>query len=425
MSIKIESLKLQELQNLADKYQLEIQHVSEKTGKMINKTKLLLIQDIKNYEQMQKEVKVEINRQKEEKQEENHQIVINSLKNEGQIFYDDEFPPLYLIWTNFCTPNDEDEKRKYLEPSNLESKFNIKLTFGSFLRFKSHPGYIGSDFYIVGHDKKIIECNIMANEESMIECEFIIIPREITKYLNDALTFFNLMNREKYIKKIRNLPKKYLYKYSLIDDIESSFDIGCVQLSSHDVYLHKHISNIEIDTPILFDYRLSRWTDYDYKLFVFIPYLGIDNKILETENYSSWIDTYTDIYGKYSFLKKNNIDFQKLKSMMMDYQTIKSTFSLKTDADLNFNDEPCFGLSLEKVSSHNYEKDESKFNEVSYLATTYEAFLAEKNVREAWKEDLLSRKIWIKNISFDTSESSSLDELNKNYYSIFYNYECY
>jgi len=91
MSIKIESLKLQELQNLADKYQLEIQHVSEKTGKMINKTKLLLIQDIKNYEQMQKEVKVEINRQKEEKQEENHQIVINSLKNEGQIFYDDEF----------------------------------------------------------------------------------------------------------------------------------------------------------------------------------------------------------------------------------------------------------------------------------------------------------------------------------------------
>lgn len=408
-------MKLPELHNVAEKYNISIQHVSQKTGKMINKTKELLVQNIIDHERLQKQQEEEIKRQQEEEQEKNHETLVDSMETQGQIFYDDEIS-LFLIWTDCCIPKDEDEKNAFLEPSNIESKFDIKLTFGSFLRFKSQPGYIGSDFYIIGHDKKIIECDIMCNEESMMDTEYIIIPREITKYLKDALTFFNLMNSENYRKKIRTLPKKYSYEYSLNEDTEYNFDIGCVQLSSHDIYLHKHISTIELDSPILFDYRLSRWTDYDYKLFVFIPYLGKNNEIIEINNYSSWIDTYIDIYGAYSFLKNNNvIDFQILKSIMTDYQTKKSTFSLKIYTVLNFDDEPPFGLSLEKVSSHKYEKDNYKVREAIYQATFYEAFLAEKNLKKAW-----SKNIWVMDISFESSISSSLKEVNNKYDSYFY-----
>ena len=162
---------------------------------MINKTKELLVQNIKDHERLQKQQEEEIKRQQEEEQEKNHETLVDSIETQGQIFYDDEIS-LFLIWTDCCIPKDEDEKNAFLEPSNIESKFDIKLTFGSFLRFKSQPGYIGSDFYIIGHDKKIIECDIMCNEESMMDTEYIIIPREITKYLKDALTFFNLMNSE-------------------------------------------------------------------------------------------------------------------------------------------------------------------------------------------------------------------------------------
>ena len=417
MNTLINSMKLSEIQHLAEKYEIDTQHVSEKTGKMINKTKKMLIDNIHAYEQLQRQQENEIKRQKEEKQEEIHQTLINLLETNGEKFYDDETPSLFLVWTNRKVPEKEEDKKIFLEPSNLESKFNIKLTFGSFLRFKSNLGYSGSEFYIIGHDKKIIECNIMCQEESADDTEYIIIPREITKYLKDALSFFYFNNYEKYDKKVRSLPKHYSYEYTLNEDKSnlSSFQIGCVQLSSHDIYLHKHISNIELDSSILFDYRFSYLTDYEYKLFVFIPYLGKDNQIIEVDNYSSWIETYIDIYGKYGFLIKNDIDFKELKSLMIDYQTIKSEFTLKTKSNLNFNDEPPIGLSLETISSEKIEKDNSKFHNAIYIATAYEAFLARRNILQTWKNDISSWNVRILKANF-----SPLKEVYKKYQSFFF-----
>ena len=354
MSTKIESMKLAELQKVAEKYQIDIQRASDRTGKMINKTKAILIHEIKQHEELQRHEQHEIKKQEEEKQKENHETLIDSLETDGKKFYDDETPSLFLIWSDKCLPKEEEEKKTYLEPSHLESKYDITLTFGSFLRFKSQPGYTGSDYYIVGHDKKIIECTVMCSEESMDDTEQVIIPREITQYLKDALSFFFLKDYQKYSRKVRSLPKDYTYAYFLNDENEDTgrFLIGCVQLSSHDIYLHKHVLNMELDSPILFDYRCSSlWTDYDYKLFVFIPFLGKDGQMIETEHYEQWIDTYIDIYGKYFCLIVDNIDFSKLKSLMLDYQTTKSILTLKTDAALDFDDIPPFGLPLEEISS--------------------------------------------------------------------------
>ena len=422
MSTKIESMKLPELQKVAEKYQIDIHRASEKTGKMINKTKAVLIHEIKQHEELQRYEQQEIKKQEERKKEEIHETFIESLETDGKKFYDDETPSLFLIWSDECLPKKEKEKNIFLEPSHLESLYDITLTFGSFLRFQSQPGYTGSDYYIVGHDKKIIECTIMCQEESMDDIEQVIIPREITEYLRDALSFFCLKDNPKYNKKVKSLPKNYTFTYSLNEDNEDTgrFLIGCVQLSSHDIYLHKHVSNMEIDSPILFDYRCSsRWTQYDYKLFVFIPYLGKDGQMIETEHYEQWIDTYIDIYGKYSYLKVDNIDFSKLKSLMLDYQNTESILTLKTDADLDFDDIPPFGLSLEEISSTRRIEDRSKFHDASYSASMYESFLAIRNVREAWKG--LSKTILIQKCSFDTSDSSPFKDIHKNYFSYFFN----
>jgi len=419
MSNKIEFMILPELQKVAEKYQIDIHHTSEKTGKIINKKKVVLIHEIKERERLESQQQLEIKKQEEKKQEENHQTLINSLEIDENIFYDDETPSLFLIWTNRMVPKKKEEKKNFLESSHLESKFDITLTFGSFLRFRSQPGYIGSDYYIVGHDKKIIECDIMCHEESQDDNEYVIIPREITKYLKDALSFFDIHNHKKYNKKVMSLPKDYVYEYALNQDEPtlSRFQIGNIQLSSHDIYLHKHVLNIELYSPILFDYRFgSNLTDYDYKLFVFIPYLGKDGQLIKTKNYSTWIDTYIDIYGKYSFLNEDIIDFQILKSIMIDYQTTNSTFKLITDADLDIDDEPPFGCSLEMISEpKKYEEEKSKFREASYFATTYEAFLANKNILEAWKDHILTKKLLIMKNSFDTSISSPLEEINRKF----------
>ena len=264
----------------------------------------------------------------------------------------------------------------------------------------------------------------MCSEESMDDTEQVIIPREITQYLKDALSFFFLKDHQKYIKKVRSLPKNYAYKYSLNDDDDDDlnmklFQIGCVQLSSHDIYLHKHVLNMELDSPIRFDYRCSSRTEYEYKLFVFIPYLGKDGQMIETEHYEQRIDTYIDIYGKYSYLKADTIDFSILKSLMLDYQNTKSILILKTDAKLDFDDTPPFDQPLEEISSTRRLEGESKFHVASYFATMYESFLAIRNVERAWK--CQSKTILIQKCSFDTSDSSPFKDIHQKYFSYFFN----
>jgi hypothetical protein len=78
-------MKLPELHNVAEKYNISIQHVSQKTGKMINKTKGLLVQNIIDHERLQKQQEEEIKRQQEEEQEKNHETlgIISSIKHEN------------------------------------------------------------------------------------------------------------------------------------------------------------------------------------------------------------------------------------------------------------------------------------------------------------------------------------------------------
>jgi len=74
-----------------------------------------------------------------------------------EFFYDESSIPVFLIWTKRPLPKDETEKNNYLKPENLEENFNITLNFGCFLKFGAGNGYSGDNFYIVGHNKEIIE----------------------------------------------------------------------------------------------------------------------------------------------------------------------------------------------------------------------------------------------------------------------------
>ena len=126
MSTKIESMKLPELQKVAEKYQIDIQRASDRTGKMINKTKAILIHEIKQHEELQRHEQHEIKKQEEEKQKENHETLIDSLETDGKKFYDDETPPLFLIWSDECLPKKEEEK--ILNPPPLLLDSNLSKT---------------------------------------------------------------------------------------------------------------------------------------------------------------------------------------------------------------------------------------------------------------------------------------------------------
>ena len=84
MNTKFESMKLPELQKVAEEYNIKTQRVSEKTGKMINKTKALLIHEIHEREHLYRFQQNEIKKQKEKKQEENHETLIDSLEIDGK-----------------------------------------------------------------------------------------------------------------------------------------------------------------------------------------------------------------------------------------------------------------------------------------------------------------------------------------------------
>jgi hypothetical protein len=109
------------------------------------------------------------------KEKEDYDKAMSSF-DEDRIFYDEISTPVFLIWTERPLPMDKSEKKEYLKPKNLEKKFNITLNFGCFLKFGPGNGYCGDNFYIVGHNKEIIELDLMDHDESMNDTQYIVIP---------------------------------------------------------------------------------------------------------------------------------------------------------------------------------------------------------------------------------------------------------
>ena len=367
------SKKLSELQIIAEGFGIETKIESLKTGKKINKKKSNLIDEIIIFNLNKAELQ-------KSKEKEDYKKAMSSF-DEDRIFYDEISTPVFLIWNKRPLPMDESKKKEYLKPENLENKFDITLNFGCFLKFGPGNGYSGDNFYIVGHNKEIIELDLTDHDESMNETQYIVIPRQISKYLKDCLSFFGISKNNHYSKYIREM-KRDTYEHSLDDScVREIFEIGEIELENHDVYLNKKIKNITQESYIQFKYVLDICGTYEYKLECIIPYLGPDNSVLKDDRQL--------IQGETGIVKTK--DFNKLLEIQEKMKTQKNTYTLSKcgpiigDEDIEWSD------STEIISIKKEEKDDDMNYDAVVKMTHYQYLKTQKYIKKHFAERMKAR----------------------------------
>jgi len=366
------SKKLKELQNIAESIGIEPKIVSDKTGKSINKKKTDLIDEI---------IIFKLNEQNSIllKEKEDYQKTMSSFDN-NKIFYDESSTPVFLIWTERPLPMDNSQKKEYLKPENLENKFNITLNFGCFLKFGAGNGYCGDNFYIVGHNKEIIELDLMDHDESMNGTQYIVIPRQISKYLKDSLSFFGYSKYNHYSTSLKNM-KRDCYEHSLDDScVREIFEIGEFEFENHDMCLNNIVKNINQESHIEFKYVLDICNTYEYVLQCVIPYLGPDNSVLKDKQI---------IHGETGIVKTN--DFNKLLEIQEEIKTQKNTYILSKCGPIEGDEDIKWPDDIEIMSIEKKEKEGDMNYDAVVKMTQYQYLKESKQIREHFAERTKAR----------------------------------
>ena len=367
------SKKLSELQIIAEGFDIETKIKSLKTGKEINKKKSNLIDEIIIFNLNKAELQ-------KSKEKEDYKKAMSSF-DEDRIFYDESSIPVFLIWTKRPLPKDETEKNNYLKPENLEENFNITLNFGCFLKFGAGNGYCGDNFYIVGHNKEIIELDFMDYDESMNDTQYMVIPSQISKYLKDSLSFFDISKNNHYSESLKKLDRN-TYEHSLNDNcVQEIFEIGEIKLENHDICLNNNVKNITQESHIQFKYILDICNTYEYDLQCMIPYLGHDNSVLK--------DDEQVIHGETGLVETD--DFKKLLEIQEKMKTQKNTYTLSKcgpiigDEDIEWSD------STEIISIKKEEKDDDMNYHAVVKMTHYQYLKTQKYINKHFAERMKAR----------------------------------
>ena len=366
------SKKLKELQTIAESLGIEPKIVSDKTGKSINKKKTDLIDEI---------VIFKMNEQNEKilKETEEYEKKMSSF-DDNKIFYDKISIPVFLIWTKRPLPKDETEKNNYLNPDNLEENFNITLNFGCFLKFGTGNGYCGDNFYIVGHDKEIIELDVMDHDESMNKIQYIVIPRQISKYLKDSLSFFGYSKNNDYSKSLKKIERD-TYEHSLDDScVREIFEIGEFEFENHDVCLNEEIKNITQESHIQFKYVLDICHN-KYVLQCVIPYLGHDNSVLK--------DDEQVIHGETGLVETD--DFNNLLEIQEKMKTQKNTYTLSKCGPIEGDEDIKWSDDIEIISIKKEEKDDDMNYDAVVKMTHYQYLKTQKYIKKHFAERMKAR----------------------------------
>ena len=360
------SKKLNELQEICDGLCIESKTESRKTGKKINKKKSELVDEIIIFKLN------EVERKKSKEKKDYDEAMVSFDKD--RIFYDEISTPVFLIWTKRPVPTD-------LKPESIEKKFNITLHFGCFLKFGTGDGYCGDNFFIVGHNKEIIELGLTDHDESMNEVQYVVIPRQISKYVKDIFSFFDISAYSNYSIKLRKM-KKDCYEYSINDShVQELFEIGEIELENHDVYLKNKIKNIPQESNIQFKCILDICGSYNYVLHSLIPYLGTDNSVLKNIN--------QEIEGNIGIVETD--DFNKLFEIQEQMKTQKITYQLtksgpiEGDEDIEWNDD------VEVISIEKKQEDNDINYEATVKMTKYQCIKISKQIREHFAERIKAK----------------------------------
>ena len=401
---EMKGVKLHKLQEIAIERGIDTKTTSDKTGKQINKKKEALIEEIQNFTRNQ-------NENLRLKNSEEHEELMSKC-DETTEYYDDHTPPLFLVWTNKSLPQNEDDKKEFLKPENLERKYDIVLSFGSILRFGPQSCNFNNEYYVIGHNKELFECDQIFTEESTNELEMIIIPRKISNHLKDSLSFYNLLKRSTYDEKVHYLKKDISYEYTLNDSKIDNVCIGSIELANHDVYLNEQIKGIEKDTQIMFDYRMNIY-DYVHNLYVYVPYLGSSNEIIDIQEN----ETYTDAnYGLYGKIKSSVKHFQDINDLLELCKTHKNKYIFEKIGPIEGDEDPNWLSESDIISSSNRQDINDMIYEATLEMTLFQELKTKKMLTDQFSDRLKAKddtRIIISKCLICTNEYAYEDAKNK------------
>lgn len=226
---KKKGLNVSELCEYAERLEINIYKVSEKTGKNIKKTKHELIDELDATYMKNKIDKI---------------IEKKDSKKKSNKTNDNKKPKIVLSISN----NEFVENTKLLSDLDkinyVQDKYNLKCDYGNII--------FDGNFHFFNQDKTFILLEKMKDG-------YLKIPRSITKYLNNSVDFFKKLKDKK-------------------------FKIGCLELNKNDTYIFNYLEADKFSSiGINFNYTYCFEKEI-YRLEIELNYLGQKKIIDESFN---------------------------------------------------------------------------------------------------------------------------------------------
>lgn len=345
---KKKSLSISELSNYAQRFNIEVQKISDKTGKKINKKKEELIQELnavylKNKIQEKKKI--------EEKVEKSSKLKKNELKKPKIIGYYPDEQKLFSCDENY-------RKNMLANKKYIEDKYKIKLEFGNII-------YYG-DFYIWNNEKFIYIESYERNNNI-----YLIISREITQYINDSIKYFEVINNIETIQTIKNIENLIISK---------------IELSPNDNYLSK----LDFDVNEL----VGIYFNYIYKNGIFIFEVEI--------NYMNAKGEIDKKFPSYCFQTENlEISFLKLVDFQYKLSMHQFEFICKLEAEPEIEIKPKWTNTIlvknKKINIGNIEENIKSTYECVIYCNMYEKFRNEEIIKNLLIEEFDYNELLINN----------------------------
>ena len=320
---KKKSLSISELSDYAERFNIDMHKISEKSGKKINKKKEELINELnavylKNKIKEKKRIEEKVSKSsKLLKNDLNKPKLIGNYPNENKLFIND---------TNYKTNMLNNQKY-------IEEKYKIKLEFGNII-------YYG-DFYIWNNEKFIY---IESYEKNNII--HLIISRNFTKYVNDSIKYFeNIENKNQEI---------------FIDKIELSIN-------------DKYLNNLDFDVNELVGINFNYIYKYtNYQLEIEMNYMNNKGEIDKK-------------FPTYSFIYDKNISILKIIDFQYKLSMHQFEFSFKLEEKPEFDINPQWTSNIlvknKQINFGNSEKNIKSSYQCIIYCNMYDKFKNEEIIK--------------------------------------------
>ena len=335
---KKKSLSTAELHKYAERLEINVHKISEKTKKNIKKTKQELIDEMDTiYLKNKIEKAVEKNSMKKSVNVNNKhkpKIVLYLTKEESE-----------LIGENFFNIN------------FIENKYSIKLNYGNILHYSDK-------FYFFNKDKTFVLLK-------KIQDNYVNIPRSITKNMSDSIEYFKKLKDDK-------------------------IKIGCIQLDKKDIYVS---NNLEFDkndklNGINFNYTYS-FLDKEYYFQIELNYLGIKNIINEEfETFKFYPKKDLSLIQLFDF--HNKLSLEKFHFSFKIYGPPENFIDTKLyDKTLSnfWNWKDNIVIKKCKLNNGNKKENEDSFYECEGYISMYSKFENIKNIKALCQEKLNNEEL--------------------------------